>query len=184
MLDYFLAYQSMDWSGQYQAIHQVVSLAPNPKWTLRLASTAAWTNRPREALELLTRLESERDWLQDDPGYLLVLIDVKLMLGDYEGALVAIGHAQALPGEFIAIIPKEVEALARLGRVDEAAQRSIQHLESTGNPGTHDLWSWLPMVLRGAGLDDQARHVAEVSVASLRKMERSQRYVLPKALYL
>jgi len=65
-----------------------------------------------------------------------------------------------------------VEALARLGRVDEATARSIEILESSGHQGTQFLRYYLPRILRAAGFHEQARRLAEVGVDTFSRIER------------
>ena len=171
MLDFHLAGRAWDHAGQYQAMSRVVSMSPNPEWRYRLARAAIRTNRPREAVELLTPLESERDWLKGTPYFWVLLGDANLLLGDYEAALRAASLGQALLNEHPGLFLLEVEALARLGRVEEAVDRSIEILESSGQGSTRFLRYSLPRVFRAVGLEEPTRRVAEVGLASFTRTE-------------
>ena len=68
--------------------------------------------------------------------------------------------------------------MARLGRVEEAADRAIEMIESTGYSGSPQvLSSALPNVFTSLELDEQARQVAEVAVAALLQMEADPEYL-------
>jgi tetratricopeptide (TPR) repeat protein len=167
MLDYHLARQASDFEGQYHAMHRVVGISSTPQWVFSLALAASLTNRPREALGLLEELETRGNWIERRPWYWGVLTDVKTRLGDYEGCLRDIDQANTLLGGRLGPLLVEVEALARLGRIEEATNRSIEILESTD---TRDFRYSLPGIFRALGLDEQARRVAEAGVASLSQL--------------
>jgi tetratricopeptide (TPR) repeat protein len=180
MLDYHLAARAFNGNRQYTALKRVAGITPTAYWVQRLAGAALDENRPREALDLLTALEAD-DKLS---GYYIDMIDAKMALGDWDAVLADIERVRGRVDRGLPFFPREVEALARLGRADEAVEKSLGYLQSTRDPERHDLWSWFPMVLRGTGLREQARIVAERSVTSLREMEDSRPFVFAKALVL
>jgi len=105
--------------------------------------------------------------------YWSTLVDVELQLGDYEAVLRDIDRARGFHRELTGLLVPEVEALARLGRVEEATDRAIEILESSDQSRTNMQLQCcrLPKVLRVVGLDEQALRVAEVGAALLRRME-------------
>jgi len=173
MLDHHLAGRAQDHDGQYEAMRQVVRISPSPQWKYHLAQHAVHANRPAEALDLLTQLDTEPDWPKSYPDYWGWLSASRMLLGDYESALKDIDRARAFPsgGGGSRLFTQEVDALVRLGRVEEATDRSIEIIESTGHSGTQYLRYYLPRVLRSAGLEEQARRVAEVGLASFSRIE-------------
>ena len=173
MLDYHLAGQSWDHVGQHQAMSRVVTMSADPEWKFRLARAACWTNRPGEAVDLLSELEEEREWIEGTPYFWTRMGEGKLLLGDYEAVLNDVYHAQALIDDHPGLFILEVEALARLGRVEEAIARSIEVLESSGSTSRRFLSYSLPRALRAAGLEEPTRRVAEVGVATLRGEEQA-----------
>jgi len=82
ILDFHLAGQAFDKAGQYDAMLRIVRMTPSPTRVFRLALAAGQMNRPREALRLLTELETEQDWLKTVPNYWMYVLDAKLQLGD------------------------------------------------------------------------------------------------------
>jgi len=182
ILDFHLAGAAYDYAGQYDAMLQVVSMAPSPTRALRLAQASIQSNRPGEALRILTELESERDWLGWVPGYWMWRVNVHRLLGDYEAVLSVVDRAREFIGQTSPLYTSEVEALARLGLVEEATDRSIEIIESTGHPRTQYLRYYLPRVLRSAGLDEEARRVAEVGIASFSRIEGARQDYLAATL--
>jgi tetratricopeptide (TPR) repeat protein len=171
MLDYYLAGMAFDYASLYRAMTRVTGLLPEPLSLYRLAQAAAWTNRPREAVEILTRLDQEGNWLDDRPFPWVMLGEVKMLLGDYEAVLEDVERATSLFDEHppgLALL--EVEALSRLGRIEEAETRSFEILESAGDDWAAFLSYSLPQALRGAGLHDSARRVAEAGLITLSRI--------------
>jgi tetratricopeptide (TPR) repeat protein len=182
ILDFHLAGAAYDYAGQYHAMLQVVSMAPSPTRALRLAQASIQSNRPGEALRILTELESERDWLGSAPGYWMWRVNAHRLLGDYEAVLSVIDRAREFLGQSSPLYTSEVQALARLGLVEEATDRSIEIIESTGHPRTQYLRYYLPRVLRSVGLDEQSRRVAEVGIASFSRIEGARQDYLAATL--
>jgi DNA-binding SARP family transcriptional activator/TolB-like protein len=171
ILDYHVALRRPDLEAAYQAIHRVVQLSPGSEWIVSLAIAAFKINRPREALETLTQLDPERGWVKNEPRYWLYRADARMLLGDYEGALQDIYRGRTVHGRFSFPYMLEVDALAALGRVEQATERAVEILETTGYVGTHYLRWALPQVLTSWGLPDEARRVAEVGLASLERLD-------------
>jgi DNA-binding SARP family transcriptional activator len=184
MADGYEASISKDKRAGYEAVRRVYDLVPSLAEALHLAGSALSLNRPREALGWLDRLDSEADSVRHVTSYWVTRIDAQMALGEYEAALADSRYAWENETQGISLIPREIEALARLGRAEEAVERSIQHLEAHPGQEEHALWTWLPGVLRGTGLSEEARQVAEVSVAKLRELERSRGLAFPNALML
>jgi len=172
MLDYHLAGRTFDHDTQHHAMTRVVSMSPNPRWKYQLAQLAGFTNRPREAVELLTELESERDWVRGTPEYWSALVGAKSLLGDYAGVLRDVARGQALLDDHSGLLMAEVEALANLGQVEEATARAVQILETAGPSNTPQLCQSLPQALRAAAHHEASRQVGEVAVASLARSGR------------
>ncbi|MGD2120581.1 MAG: BTAD domain-containing putative transcriptional regulator [Gemmatimonadota bacterium] len=171
MLDYHMAYQAMDYGGQYEAMKLVVGFTPTRQWRSRLAEAAVRFNRPGEARDLLLELEKDRDWTAERPQFSLWLIEAELLLGNQEGALEHLEFALAQEPDNPRLLAHQVWILAGLGREEEAVQRATELLESTGQKGTRYLRYHLPNLLILSGLEEEGRRLAELGVESFSGIE-------------
>jgi len=124
MLDHHAAGMRGDKEAAYELMRKVVEIAPNSEWQAWLAVMARSINRPREALELLSRVDPERGWIKDWWRYWGWLAGARHDVGDHEGELRDISRGRRVWSQHHT--PKEVVfdqielyALAALGRTEE-----------------------------------------------------------------
>ncbi len=127
--------------GQYETMKKVVELAPNSEWQAWLAVQALMINRPREALELLSRVDPNRGWIRDWNRYWIWLADARHRLGDHERELEDLqrGQQSVWAREHPELADRwfgqlEMWALIGLGRIPEAEARLDRVLAPAADP--------------------------------------------------
>lgn len=115
MLDYYEAYLRGTWEQAYQAARQVELLAPDPEWSQLVAASAEAANRPRAALEALTRIDRDKRWARDWPYRWRTWTIVHHKLGQFEEELAAADPERA--EHPIGVAMTEIGAFAGLGRI-------------------------------------------------------------------
>jgi tetratricopeptide (TPR) repeat protein len=164
MLDLHLAKDAGDPEGEYRARKVIADLAPARVTLLRLGQAAAFTNRPVEAQKVLGDLVADEGWFQRNPSYWGSLVSAHFLTGDYEAALESIERAKSF-GHQISLHRHEVAALVGLGRLGEATARAVQIAESNWSVGMMRVPGLLPQIFSALGHPEEARGVAEESLA-------------------
>jgi TolB-like protein len=132
MLDYYVAYLHGTWERAYLAAVQVERLAPDPEWSQLVASAAQAANRPRAALEALTRIDRDVGWARDWQYRWRTWTIVHHMLGEYEEERAA---AEPERGEHpISVGLTEIGAFAGLGRLGAVDSTLIRLRELVRSP--------------------------------------------------
>lgn len=163
MTDFVEARFDGDFDAAVEAAHRAVSYAPDSEWIYKIAWAAVLGNRYREALDALARIDPDRGWMREFPGYWLMLISTSHDIGDHEEALRAI---RVLRERFDPDARKkgEILSLIGLGRLDEAwdmATRDVLEVPELENPPAYvDVFDDLAVALRARG-----RHQAADSLA-------------------
>ncbi len=169
-LDYFArGFVHGDWEGSYRGARRMLELAPgaeHAKWAVGLMALA--TNRPREALTMMQRIDTARGWGRTwRPSILVVTARASQALGRYQYVLeLARGplgqHPGSLGGRYV-----EARALAALGRSAELNRLLDESLtlpaDSEYSPG--DLMYDAGLELRAHGHPEAARALFERAVA-------------------
>lgn len=120
-LDWMLAMKSEDPLGGYRAISAAAELAPE-RFLFNVAQWATRLNRPRETIEVLTRLGPDGPYNYED-AYWGLLTRSYHALGEHERELVAAREARRRYPERIGVVTLEVSALTALGKIGEALER-------------------------------------------------------------
>ncbi len=95
-------------------------LAPRSPAVYNLALRMKNRNRPREAVELLRTLDPEHGWVRAFSGYWSVLAQSLHLLGEHKQELEVARRAfEQHPERGAAILQRQTEALAVLGRIEE-----------------------------------------------------------------
>jgi DNA-binding SARP family transcriptional activator/TolB-like protein len=104
-----------DYGARYEAAKRVASMSPGvlPQW----ATEAVRINRPREAIEILARVDPTRGRFRGWAFYWLTLTDAHHMLGNHRRELREARRVRALAPEEPAHLLLEARALAALGRL-------------------------------------------------------------------
>jgi len=157
-LDYFApGFVRGDWEASYAGARRMLELGPSAdhaKWAVAL--TASHTHRPREALAMLSRIDTTRGWGRTWRfGVSRLTADALHDLRDYAGELALATRlsevSDARVGSFLGI---RARALVGLGRIEEAAALRLEAVGGdVGYPG---------LVLLGTGAELSAHgHAAE-----------------------
>jgi DNA-binding SARP family transcriptional activator len=187
LLDHQAANHRVDREEAYRTGHRVVELSPDSDWMYKLAAAALDVNRPREALDLLLRVDLERGWVKDWQLYWVVLADARHLAGDHEGELEDIRGRRARPPEGVidpetGLLSEEMVALAALGRAEELNQTLDEYL---ARPQT---WPWWPATvmrmlaeeLRAHGHEDAAQSMVERTLAFYEALSADERAAGPQ----
>ncbi|UCC74138.1 MAG: hypothetical protein JSV86_06145, partial [Gemmatimonadota bacterium] len=182
-----------DWAGTLRAARQAAELAP--AWAVAhyaVALSALRVNRPREAVEVLERIDPERGAMRGWVPYWSVLTAAHHVLGDHRRELEMARRGRRQYPDLLSTLSYEVEALAALGRVAELSERLDESFTLPPQSG------WTPagvmrraaIELRAHGHPEAAREVLERAIAWYRARPsdeaatRGRRYGLARALYL
>lgn len=122
MTDHVVAlWEDRDWDAAVEAAYRVLTYAPDSEWAYKLAIAANDANRPREAVEALSRIDPDRGWMKEWASYWGVLADAHHLLAEYREELETVKSGQTRFGEhrwpYI-----ESRALMALGRVEESME--------------------------------------------------------------
>jgi DNA-binding SARP family transcriptional activator/TolB-like protein len=114
---------------------RVLSIAPNSEWATTAGMVAVASNRPEEAVEILTAADLDAPWLAYWPSYWRYLTEAYHLLGEFEAALESAREAKGRhPGSTWPLM-YEIQALAALGRVDQVRNLIDVELPARGEPG-------------------------------------------------
>jgi DNA-binding SARP family transcriptional activator/TolB-like protein len=119
-LDWMLAMRSEDALRCYRAISAAAELAPE-RFLFTVAQWATRLNRPRETIQVLTRLGPDGPYNYED-AYWGLLTRAYHALGEYERELAAAREARRRYPERVDVVSFEISALAALGRILEAQE--------------------------------------------------------------
>jgi tetratricopeptide (TPR) repeat protein len=159
LLDAWMAENRGDWAGALAAIREASRIAPGNVITLPVTWwNALRTNRPREALAALARLDPERPPARDYAPYWEVVTRAHHQLGDHAAELAAAARGRRQHPNHAPIVLAEARALAALGRTAEAERRLAEVLELPPDPlyGSGELAWALGRELRAHGREPAA----------------------------
>ena len=185
-LDYFYAgFVRGDWEASYRGARRMVELAPGAGHALYAAGlTAQITNRPREAVEVLRRIDTEQGWGKAwSPRAFNLIARSYHQLGDYTQELEWAKRLRASEPNAGWTRLEEVKATAAQGRGKEAFELAV---EGAAFPSSETWEDYTPgdflwqsgRELRAHGHADLAREVfqrAERWYASRPDDERARR---------
>jgi len=193
-----------DYGARYEAAKRVASTSPSvlPQW----ATEAVRINRPREAIEILGRVDPTRGRFRGWAFYWLTLTDAHHILGNHRQELREARRARALAPDEPAHLLLEARALVALGRLAavEEVVDARSSLASQMRPHAGDLMvavghelrvhghpaAALTMYLQAADwyrertADDQPRYRADLARALLFAEEHDQARALFEQLAL
>ncbi len=133
LVDYMVAVRMEDWLASYRAIRAAAELAPQ-HYSRMLAYKANEQNRPREAVEVLTRPGLDSIHRNDIQGYWNVLTYSLHLLGEHRTELEQARRARHHQPQSALALFGEVRALAALGRMP-AVQARLDTLPSLAREG-------------------------------------------------
>jgi len=139
-LDYFYAgFVRGDWETSYRAGRRMLELAPGAGHALYAAGlTAQITNRPREAIEVLRRIDTKEGWGKAwAPRVYNLLARSYHQLGDYRHELEWAKQLRASEPNVGWTRLEEVEAMAALGEAKDALDLAV---EGAAFPATPETW--------------------------------------------
>jgi len=139
-LDYFYSgFVRGDWEGSYRGGRRMVELAPGAGHALYAAGlTAQITNRPQEAIEVLSRIDTQQGWGRAWAPRAYNLISRSYhQLGDYAHDLEWARRLRASEPNVGWTRLAEVKATAALGRGQEALTLAI---EGAAFPSSNETW--------------------------------------------
>lgn len=122
VLDMVIAWLDGDWAAAHAAARAQAELAPGSIPHFQVAEEARRLNRPREAREVLSRLDPESGELRGWIFYWIELTAANHLLGDHRRELELAHRCRRLhPDDPVAAL-LEIRAQAALGRPDEVAR--------------------------------------------------------------
>ncbi len=139
-LDYFYAgFVRGDWETSYRGGRRMVELAPGAGHALYAAGlTAQITNRPREAIEVLRRVDTEQGWGKAwAPRVYNLIARSYHQLGEYEHELEWAKQLRASEPNAGWARLEEVGAISALGRAKEALDLAV---EGAAFPTSTETW--------------------------------------------
>jgi TolB-like protein/predicted Zn-dependent protease len=124
-----------DLEGSYRTARQAAELAPGSVWAYQRALQALLINRPREVVEVLTRLDPARGSMRGWVPYWNLLTDGYHLLGDYRTELQAARRARRQYPDLLLTRSCEIRALAALGQIPETDRLLEECLTLPPEPG-------------------------------------------------
>jgi tetratricopeptide (TPR) repeat protein len=122
LVDHMLAVRSENWAASYRAIRAAAELAPE-QYGYMLANKANQMNRPREAVEALTRPGMASLYRGDVDGYWYVLTFSLHLLGEHRSELLQARRARQERPQSSRALFEETRGLAALGRLPAVRAR-------------------------------------------------------------
>lgn len=136
MARYLLAERRRDWSGAMIAAEEALKYAPASEWAFRFAVAAVWSGYPRAAVDALSRVNPESEWVKPIwAAYWRFLADGWHLLGEYTTELhVLEGAEKRRPGwvQFPALRGRALGALGRLDSSPAAMDSLLGHALTAG----------------------------------------------------
>jgi DNA-binding SARP family transcriptional activator/tetratricopeptide (TPR) repeat protein len=152
-LQYFLAQQRNDRSGQFDAARAAARLSPGSEWSHNAAYIALEKNRPAEALIYLRQIDPEHGWARSWWPYWQNLTNALHLAGRYDEELVASQRIRQInSSEQISADVVAARALVGLGRAEEG-----ERLFESMLLGTHE-HSAYPGLYAYAGAQELSVH--------------------------
>jgi tetratricopeptide (TPR) repeat protein len=163
-LDYQVAREAGNSEGMYKAAGELARMNPSADRIRVFATVCLGTNRPREALELLERLDANHGWEETWPSYWLYRAMAHQRLGEHEAALQVVDRGRGPLGPNATLDRIEVLSLVRLGRIQEATDRAVEALESARETVSINRLADITGIFWLHGLDDAADRVIPVAL--------------------
>ena len=175
LLDYMSSARAEDWLGSYRAIREAADIAPH-QYGLMFANRANQVNRPREAVDALTR--SGMDSIhRRNIGYWRLLSGSLHRIGEHERELAIAQRAREIDKKSVSAIAQEMRALSALGRI-RAVSATLDTLTSVPREGWltfgHAATS-IAMDLRAHGHTDAASATMQRAIAAYRSRPAAER---------
>jgi serine/threonine-protein kinase len=126
LLDHIAAVRAEDWEAAYLAMRAAASLAPR-EFSLSFGTSALERNRPREAVEALTRPGLDSIYRMDIQGYWRTLTLSQHLLDEHWNELETARRARLGTPQSAMALFQELRALTALGRTS-AVQASLDTL--------------------------------------------------------
>jgi len=171
LLDRFQALRRSDREAASRASLNLVALAPTSYFVKMLADDAAFANQPREAVEILSRLDPRWPWLRDAQEYWSSLGYGLHTTGDYARELEVARQSRHIKPASKRYLWLECQALVGLGRIhevetllDDADAPPVRAADTHGDFNPDGL-------LRNVGLELMAHGHREAGLAMLRRAE-------------
>jgi DNA-binding SARP family transcriptional activator/TolB-like protein len=130
VLDMVLAWLAGDWAAARRAAAVQAEIAPGSIPNFQVAEEARRLNRPREAREVLARLDPEEGELRGWIFYWIELAAAHHLLGDHPRELELASRCRRLHPDEPAAALLEIRALAALGREADVLRITDQALSS------------------------------------------------------
>lgn len=192
VLDMVTAWLHGDWAAARDAALRQAELAPGSIPHFQVAEEARRLNRPREAVDVLSRLDPARGELRGWIFYWVELATAHHLLGEHAAELAAAREARAAHPHDPRALLLEVRALAALGDVDGVRSRLDESLASPSRtePRPGALMHEAALELAAHGAPEDAAELFERSVAWYRSRPaegeaagEGHRRALARALY-
>ena len=171
VLDTVLAWLDGDWAAAHAAASIQAEMAPGSIPHFQVAEEARRLNRPREAREVLSRVDPEAGEMRGWIFYWIELTAAHHLLGEHQRELEAAHRCRRLyPDNPVAAL-LEVRANAALGRPDDVARVIDEALTLPGDREPHPgaLLREAALELRAHGAADSAGPLLERAVAWYRE---------------
>ena len=190
VLDMVLAWLKGDWAAARRAAAVQAEIAPGSIPNFQVAEEARRLNRPREAREVLARLDPEEGELRGWIFYWIELAAAHHLLGDHARELELASRCRRLHPDEPAAALLEIRALAALGREADVLRITDQALSSPASrrQQTASLLIEAALELRAHGCADAAGPLLEHAIAWLTQLNTGHashtvRRELGRALY-
>jgi DNA-binding SARP family transcriptional activator len=179
LLDYLRVDPRNAAEAQYEAARRLVELAPGSEWVYKRSLAALQTNRPREAIAVLSDLDPTRGWMRRWGSYWDVMTLAHHRLHEYDQELADVRRHAAVSPNDDGIQREAISPLAALGRI--ASLDSVLDAVVTGqSPADFDervfAFRMAVIELRTHGHLDAGRRVADRFSAWLDQLPASDRY--------
>jgi DNA-binding SARP family transcriptional activator len=187
ILDIVEAWLDGDWAAAYTAARVQADMAPGSIPHFQVAEEARRLNRPREAREVLSRLDPESGELRGWIHYWIEVTTACHLMGDHRRELELAHRCRRLHPDDPGAALTEIRALAALGRVEDVERLLADILGRPGNraPSPGVLLREAALELRahadasgatGPGsMDAQSRDLMDRAVAWFREQSEADR---------
>jgi DNA-binding SARP family transcriptional activator/tetratricopeptide (TPR) repeat protein len=176
LLDYMSAVRATDWMGSYRAMRAAAEVAPN-QYGLQFAQQANAVNRPREALDALTRPGMDSIHRRNIQAYWRRLTFSLHLLGEHERELSMARRAREIDRQSVSALVQEMRALAALGRLPavSATLDTLTALPKEDWLSRGYAATWVAMELRAHGYADASSETMQRAIASYRSRPADER---------
>ena len=168
-LDYETSEVNWDAVEAFERARRLAELAPGSEWVYQAAVAALRANRPREALQNLTRLDPERGWFGGSADYWIQRAGARHMLPDVAAELRDVASARRAHPDDFRMVYHQLAALARAG--DSAqAMRELDEVEAW--PAAMEVFNHLRLTSREARAHDHPALAAAAMSRALRWLDQ------------